>query len=112
MLVEVVCVAAAVCAGDLHPYGSATCSERLRGCDKPAADALAAGLVGDDESHDPARRLGAYEEWAEVDRDEAEQVAVGIGNVGCAGGILSPVLDSVCRCRGAILRIAKLVKQF
>jgi hypothetical protein len=87
------------------------CSAQFRRCYKLTADALAACLIGDDQSHDPTPGAGAFEERADVDRDKAEKVAVSIGHIGCAGGVVTPGLDSGCCCRGAILGIAQLVKQ-
>jgi hypothetical protein len=102
---------AAIRAGDLHAYASTTRSERFRCCDKLPADASAACMFEDDQSHDPTPRAGAFEERADVDRDEAEKVAVSIGNIGCTGGVVTPSLDSGRCCHDAILGIVQLVKQ-
>jgi hypothetical protein len=68
-------------------------------------------LIGDDQSHDPTLGAGAFEQRTDVDGDEAEKVAVSLGHIGCAGGVVAPGLDSGCCCRRAILGIAELVKQ-
>ncbi|WP_460401597.1 hypothetical protein [Actinophytocola sediminis] len=46
-----------------------------------------------------------------MDRSQAEQVTVGLGHVGRAGGIVGPGADSGRRGRGVVLGVAELVEQ-
>jgi len=72
----------------------------------------AAGLVGHDQGHDPPPGAGAFEERAEMDGDQAENVAVGIGHIGHTGGVVTPVLDPGRRRRRVVLGITQLAQQF
>lgn len=100
------------CTGDLHPYASTTRSERFRRSDELTADTLAAGLLCDDQSHDPPPGTGALEERTHMHSDKAEEFAISLGDIGRTGGVARPGADPGCCRSGVVLGIAKLVKQF